>query len=256
MSGLRIRRPAERRAARRSASRRAAMVAVASVVHRGGDDVRVRRRPRDRPGSAARPDPPGRRAAATRSVVDVGPKRPGRRRRRAPPGSRPPLPAPLPPPPPAGRGQRSRPCGSTVTPTRRCWTGSPPTRTTTGGPSSSHASPTAPPPSGSPTPQRRRSPRACGPSPRPRLPRAASRPAGGQWWDPAGRGVGQTPTPRTGQARIDAHLWVSCQARRTAARERPGRSRRRTPTAWRGEPSRRLPRRRRRCPSPGAAPGP
>ncbi|MEU3057865.1 glycoside hydrolase family 6 protein [Streptomyces griseus] len=33
-------------------------------------------------------------------------------------------------------------------------------------------------------------------------------PAAGQWCDPAGRALGQTPTTRTGEARIDAYLWV------------------------------------------------
>jgi endoglucanase len=32
--------------------------------------------------------------------------------------------------------------------------------------------------------------------------------AGGAWCDPAGRAVGRAPTTRTGQARIDAYLWV------------------------------------------------
>ncbi|MFF3910410.1 glycoside hydrolase family 6 protein [Streptomyces sp. NPDC001848] len=33
-------------------------------------------------------------------------------------------------------------------------------------------------------------------------------PADGQWCDPAGRRIGQAPTLTTGQARIDAYLWV------------------------------------------------
>ncbi len=33
-------------------------------------------------------------------------------------------------------------------------------------------------------------------------------PAAGQWCDPAGRALGQTPTTRTGESRIDAYLWV------------------------------------------------
>ncbi|MEW2064213.1 glycoside hydrolase family 6 protein [Streptomyces sp. NPDC007002] len=33
-------------------------------------------------------------------------------------------------------------------------------------------------------------------------------PAAGQWCDPAGRALGRTPTTRTGEARIDAYLWV------------------------------------------------
>ncbi|POX47621.1 glycoside hydrolase family 6 protein [Streptomyces sp. Ru72] len=33
-------------------------------------------------------------------------------------------------------------------------------------------------------------------------------PADGRWCDPAGRRIGQAPTLRTGQARIDAYLWV------------------------------------------------
>ncbi|CAL9381163.1 glycoside hydrolase family 6 protein [Streptomyces sp. enrichment culture] len=33
-------------------------------------------------------------------------------------------------------------------------------------------------------------------------------PADGEWCDPAGRRLGRAPTPTTGEARIDAHLWV------------------------------------------------
>lgn len=33
-------------------------------------------------------------------------------------------------------------------------------------------------------------------------------PPDGQWCDPAGRGLGRAPTTRTGEARIDAYLWV------------------------------------------------
>ncbi|MER5529040.1 glycoside hydrolase family 6 protein [Streptomyces sp. NPDC002677] len=33
-------------------------------------------------------------------------------------------------------------------------------------------------------------------------------PANGAWCDPAGRRIGQEPTLRTGQARIDAYLWI------------------------------------------------
>ncbi|MER6603453.1 glycoside hydrolase family 6 protein [Streptomyces parvus] len=33
-------------------------------------------------------------------------------------------------------------------------------------------------------------------------------PPAGQWCDPAGRALGQAPTTRTGEARIDAYLWV------------------------------------------------
>ncbi|MFD8475697.1 glycoside hydrolase family 6 protein [Streptomyces globisporus] len=33
-------------------------------------------------------------------------------------------------------------------------------------------------------------------------------PAAGEWCDPAGRALGRTPTTRTGEARIDAYLWV------------------------------------------------
>ncbi|NEE31000.1 glycoside hydrolase family 6 protein, partial [Streptomyces sp. SID7982] len=33
-------------------------------------------------------------------------------------------------------------------------------------------------------------------------------PAAGKWCDPAGRALGQPPTTRTGEARIDAYLWV------------------------------------------------
>ena len=33
-------------------------------------------------------------------------------------------------------------------------------------------------------------------------------PAGGEWCDPAGRGLGRPPTLTTGEPRIDAYLWV------------------------------------------------
>jgi endoglucanase len=33
-------------------------------------------------------------------------------------------------------------------------------------------------------------------------------PAGDEWCDPAGRALGRAPTTRTGEARIDAYLWV------------------------------------------------
>ncbi|MFD9488479.1 glycoside hydrolase family 6 protein [Streptomyces sp. NPDC059991] len=33
-------------------------------------------------------------------------------------------------------------------------------------------------------------------------------PPGGEWCDPAGRALGRTPTTHTGEARIDAYLWV------------------------------------------------
>ncbi|MFF3342408.1 glycoside hydrolase family 6 protein [Streptomyces flavidovirens] len=33
-------------------------------------------------------------------------------------------------------------------------------------------------------------------------------PAGGQWCDPAGRALGRAPTTRTGEARVDAYLWI------------------------------------------------
>ncbi|OEJ29767.1 endoglucanase [Streptomyces agglomeratus] len=33
-------------------------------------------------------------------------------------------------------------------------------------------------------------------------------PAGGQWCDPAGRALGRAPTTRTGEAKVDAYLWV------------------------------------------------
>jgi endoglucanase len=32
--------------------------------------------------------------------------------------------------------------------------------------------------------------------------------AGGEWCNPTGRSVGETPTTRTGQSRVDAYLWV------------------------------------------------
>ncbi|MGX1882163.1 glycoside hydrolase family 6 protein [Streptomyces sp. NPDC055287] len=33
-------------------------------------------------------------------------------------------------------------------------------------------------------------------------------PAEGQWCDPAGRALGRAPTTRTGEARVDAYLWI------------------------------------------------
>ncbi|MBT2398913.1 glycoside hydrolase family 6 protein [Streptomyces sp. ISL-100] len=33
-------------------------------------------------------------------------------------------------------------------------------------------------------------------------------PAAGQWCDPAGRALGRSPTTRTGEARVDAYLWI------------------------------------------------
>ncbi|GHK03007.1 hypothetical protein SY2F82_48040 [Streptomyces sp. Y2F8-2] len=88
---------------------------------------------------------------------------------------------------------------------------------------SSHASQTAPPPSGSPTPHTvddhhpragRHLGRGCR-GPRPRR-------ADGQWCDPAGRRIGQTPTPRTGQTRTDACQWVKLPGESDGRKGTPG----------------------------------
>ncbi|MEV3871890.1 glycoside hydrolase family 6 protein [Streptomyces sp. NPDC049906] len=48
-------------------------------------------------------------------------------------------------------------------------------------------------------------------------------PADGAWCDPAGRALGRPPTLRTGQARIDAYLWVKLPGESDGCRGRPGR---------------------------------
>lgn len=47
-------------------------------------------------------------------------------------------------------------------------------------------------------------------------------PAGGEWCDPAGRKLGRTPTLDTGEARIDACLWVKLPGESDGCRGRPG----------------------------------
>ncbi|MEV6740034.1 glycoside hydrolase family 6 protein [Streptomyces sp. NPDC051104] len=47
-------------------------------------------------------------------------------------------------------------------------------------------------------------------------------PVDGQWCDPAGRRIGQAPTLRTGQARIDAYLWVKLPGESDGCKGTPG----------------------------------
>ncbi|MFG2647449.1 glycoside hydrolase family 6 protein [Streptomyces sp. NPDC048436] len=47
-------------------------------------------------------------------------------------------------------------------------------------------------------------------------------PADGEWCDPAGRALGQSPTLRTGRARIDAYLWVKPPGESDGCRGEPG----------------------------------
>ncbi|KAA0940934.1 glycoside hydrolase family 6 protein [Streptomyces apricus] len=47
-------------------------------------------------------------------------------------------------------------------------------------------------------------------------------PADGEWCDPAGRTLGQAPTLRTGEARIDAYLWVKLPGESDGCRGTPG----------------------------------
>lgn len=47
-------------------------------------------------------------------------------------------------------------------------------------------------------------------------------PADGQWCDPAGRKIGQEPTLNTGQARIDAYLWVKLPGESDGCKGTPG----------------------------------
>ncbi|MFS8203523.1 glycoside hydrolase family 6 protein [Streptomyces sp. CWNU-52B] len=47
-------------------------------------------------------------------------------------------------------------------------------------------------------------------------------PADGAWCDPAGRKLGQPPTLRTGEARIDAYLWVKLPGESDGCRGEPG----------------------------------
>ncbi|WP_405549915.1 glycoside hydrolase family 6 protein [Streptomyces globisporus] len=47
-------------------------------------------------------------------------------------------------------------------------------------------------------------------------------PAAGEWCDPAGRALGRTPTTRTGEARIDAYLWVKLPGESDGCSAAPG----------------------------------
>lgn len=47
-------------------------------------------------------------------------------------------------------------------------------------------------------------------------------PADGEWCDPDGRGLGPSPTLRTGQARIDAYLWVKLPGESDGCKGAPG----------------------------------
>jgi endoglucanase len=47
-------------------------------------------------------------------------------------------------------------------------------------------------------------------------------PAHGEWCDPAGRKLGRTPTLSTGEARIDAYLWVKLPGESDGCKGRPG----------------------------------
>ncbi|MEU5997622.1 glycoside hydrolase family 6 protein [Streptomyces sp. NPDC047197] len=47
-------------------------------------------------------------------------------------------------------------------------------------------------------------------------------PADGEWCDPAGRGLGPNPTLRTGQARVDAYLWIKLPGESDGCKGAPG----------------------------------
>ncbi|GAA2593837.1 glycoside hydrolase family 6 protein [Streptomyces roseoviolaceus] len=47
-------------------------------------------------------------------------------------------------------------------------------------------------------------------------------PADGEWCDPSGRKLGRTPTLATGEARIDAYLWVKLPGESDGCKGRPG----------------------------------
>ncbi|MFD5159934.1 glycoside hydrolase family 6 protein [Streptomyces hawaiiensis] len=47
-------------------------------------------------------------------------------------------------------------------------------------------------------------------------------PADGEWCDPAGRGLGRSPTLSTGESRIDAYLWVKLPGESDGCKGRPG----------------------------------
>ncbi|MFI7414361.1 glycoside hydrolase family 6 protein [Streptomyces sp. NPDC049627] len=50
----------------------------------------------------------------------------------------------------------------------------------------------------------------------------AGAPADGQWCDPAGRKLGRAPTLSTGEARIDAYLWVKLPGESDGCKGEPG----------------------------------
>ncbi|MFF4348532.1 glycoside hydrolase family 6 protein [Streptomyces sp. NPDC001530] len=50
----------------------------------------------------------------------------------------------------------------------------------------------------------------------------AGAPADGEWCDPPGRKIGQAPTLTTGQARIDAYLWVKLPGESDGCKGTPG----------------------------------
>jgi len=47
-------------------------------------------------------------------------------------------------------------------------------------------------------------------------------PADGEWCDPAGRTLGRAPTLSTGEARIDAYLWVKLPGESDGCKGAPG----------------------------------
>ncbi|CAL9314775.1 Endoglucanase E-2 [Streptomyces sp. SudanB66_2053] len=47
-------------------------------------------------------------------------------------------------------------------------------------------------------------------------------PADGEWCDPAGRALGRAPTLTTGEARIDAYLWVKLPGESDGCKGAPG----------------------------------
>ncbi|NUP37626.1 MAG: endoglucanase, partial [Streptomyces sp.] len=47
-------------------------------------------------------------------------------------------------------------------------------------------------------------------------------PADGEWCDPAGRRIGRAPTLNTGEARIDAYLWVKLPGESDGCNGAPG----------------------------------
>ncbi|MBM7092108.1 glycoside hydrolase family 6 protein, partial [Streptomyces sp. S12] len=50
----------------------------------------------------------------------------------------------------------------------------------------------------------------------------AGAPADGEWCDPAGRKLGRAPTLDTGEARIDAYLWVKLPGESDGCKGAPG----------------------------------